>query len=86
MSVRLNVIIENVAAASEQFLAELPMPQIPDPDNEGEMIDKYTVREHVELWLLKRLNSHCYQGRLKLIKQAQDAATPSGPLFSNESE
>ena len=68
-----------VATAKAQFLRERPIPQIEDPDNAGQMIDEYSAIQWFKKYILARLKSECYQGKLKLER---DVAAPDGDLFT----
>jgi len=61
----------NVAVASAGFLKEHPMPQIPDPEDEGETIDKYpSVKVWLEAWNEGVILKHINRGIDKINKES----------------
>lgn len=59
-----------VADFSAGFLAALPIPQIEDPENPGEMIDEFTAKGWIKEWLKRDAMRAYRRGKVLLAQQA----------------
>ena len=65
---------DKVAILTPWYLAERPIPQIPDPENPGEMIAEFGLKEWVQMGIVDHIKLTCRRGKLKL-DMAADLAT-----------
>ncbi len=66
VTITLVIPADKVADFSAGFLAKLPIPQIDDPENPGEMIKQYTPKEWITEWLRRQAVRAYRHGKIKL--------------------
>ena len=81
VSLTITVPSDKVAILTPWYLAERPIPQIPDPawidpgdGSSAPMIDEYNLKTWVEMGIRDHVKLICRRGKLKL-DMAADAAT-----------